>query len=141
MGKRRGPASVFSGDWSFATAADPPVPPLMRTGTDLVDTKEVEAIVEEPPPKKRKVVPLSQAEGSPGLLGPGWEKYDATGLVQHYTKPKQVPPSLRKCKHEYLNFTSSIVVNSSRPKILRRGQGISHYMMRGVYLMKKAGTV
>lgn len=40
------------------------------------------------PTKKRKV----------GLLGPGYEKYDATGLVPHYTNMKQVPEKLRKCE-------------------------------------------
>ena len=40
------------------------------------------------PAKKRKV----------GLLGPiGNEKYDATGLVPHYTDPAEVPDRLRKC--------------------------------------------
>ncbi|THH28369.1 hypothetical protein EUX98_g5812 [Antrodiella citrinella] len=38
------------------------------------------------PSKKRKV----------GLLGPGYEKYDATGLTPHYTHVKQVPEKLRK---------------------------------------------
>ncbi|KAH8104116.1 RNA cap guanine-N2 methyltransferase-domain-containing protein [Cristinia sonorae] len=36
--------------------------------------------------KKRKV----------GLLGAGYEKYDATGLAPHYTHIKQVPEKLRK---------------------------------------------
>ncbi|GJE93214.1 RNA cap guanine-N2 methyltransferase-domain-containing protein [Phanerochaete sordida] len=39
-----------------------------------------------PPKKKRKV----------GLLGPGHEKYDATGLVPYYTEPSEVPESLKK---------------------------------------------
>lgn len=39
------------------------------------------------PTKKRKV----------GLLGAGNEKYDATGLVPHYTDPSEVPEHLRKC--------------------------------------------
>lgn len=39
------------------------------------------------PSKKRKV----------GLLGPGQEKYDATGLVPFYTQASQVPTHLQKC--------------------------------------------
>ena len=40
-----------------------------------------------PSTKKRKV----------GLLGPGYEKYDATGLVPYFTEPSEVPERLRKC--------------------------------------------
>jgi len=49
--------------------------------------------VKQPKKKKRKVV----AASSQGLLGPGWERYDATGLVPHYTHMKQVPAHLKKC--------------------------------------------
>ena len=38
-------------------------------------------------PKKRKI----------GLLGPGREKHDATGLVPYYTDASEVPEHLRKC--------------------------------------------
>lgn len=48
---------------------------------------------QQPKKKKRKVVPSS----SQGLLGPGWERWDATGLVQHYTHMKEVPAHLKKC--------------------------------------------
>ena len=41
----------------------------------------------DPPSKKRKV----------GFLGPGFEKYDATGLAPHYTHISQVPDQLKKC--------------------------------------------
>ncbi|EKM50057.1 uncharacterized protein PHACADRAFT_130594 [Phanerochaete carnosa HHB-10118-sp] len=41
---------------------------------------------EGPPRKKRKA----------GLLGPGHEKYDATGLVPCYTEPSEVPERLKK---------------------------------------------
>jgi trimethylguanosine synthase len=46
-----------------------------------------DADVAGPLTKKRKV----------GLLGPGYEKYDATGLVPYYTEPSEVPDRLRKC--------------------------------------------
>ncbi|KAF8319396.1 S-adenosyl-L-methionine-dependent methyltransferase, partial [Clavulina sp. PMI_390] len=45
-----------------------------------------------PKKKKRKVVP----ETSQGLLGPGYERYDATSLVQHYSHIKEVPNHLKK---------------------------------------------
>lgn len=47
----------------------------------------------KPKKKKRKVVVAT----SEGLLGPGWERWDATGLVEHYTHPSQVPAHLKKC--------------------------------------------
>jgi len=49
-----------------------------------------QAFATPPPAKKRKVVD--------GLLGPGYEKYDATGLVPFYKKMKDVPDRLKKCK-------------------------------------------
>ena len=47
----------------------------------------------QPPPGKRMT----------GLLGPGNEAYDATGLVPFYTDPAQVPAHLQKCT--YTSFT------------------------------------
>jgi trimethylguanosine synthase len=44
---------------------------------------------QQPPLKKRKI----------GLLGPGNEAYDATGLVPFYTDAAQVPLHLQKCTH------------------------------------------
>ena len=41
------------------------------------------------PPKKRKLN---------ALLSKELEKYDATGLVPHYTNAKQVPGHLQKCE-------------------------------------------
>jgi trimethylguanosine synthase len=45
----------------------------------------------QPPLKKRET----------GLLGPGNEAYDATGLVPFYTDAAQVPAHLQKCTHTY----------------------------------------
>ena len=45
----------------------------------------------QPPLKKRKT----------GLLGPGNEAYDATGLVPFYTDAAQVPANLQKCTHAH----------------------------------------
>lgn len=47
----------------------------------------------QPKRKKRKVVAAPEA----GLLGPGLERYDATGLAPHYTSMKEVPAHLKKC--------------------------------------------
>lgn len=55
-----------------------------RDSADL----EVTATLEVAATKKRKI----------GLLDPGHEKYDATGLVPFYTEVSEVPEHLRKCK-------------------------------------------
>lgn len=34
-----------------------------------------------------------------GLLGAGYERYDATGLVPYYTDASEVPEHLRKCEY------------------------------------------
>lgn len=47
----------------------------------------------KPKKKKRKVAAIP----TQGLLGPGWERWDASGLVEHYTHQSQVPAHLRKC--------------------------------------------
>ncbi|KAH9941971.1 S-adenosyl-L-methionine-dependent methyltransferase [Amylocystis lapponica] len=52
----------------------------VRRASELEDGHDVR------PAKKRKV----------GLLGPGLERYDATGLVPFYTEPSQVPANLQK---------------------------------------------
>lgn len=142
MGKRKGPKGIgaFSKDWSFATTAELPNPSVTRSGTDLAESQEVEEIVvNQPPSKKRKVVPVSRTEQEVGLLGPGWERYDATGLVPHYTKSKQVPPSLRKCTS--MLFSPSIVAISFTYKILHRGRDIFPCIMKDVYLTRKGGIV
>ena len=34
-----------------------------------------------------------------GLLGPGWEQFDATNVVPFYQEQKDVPEKLKKCEH------------------------------------------
>ena len=58
-----------------------------RGSADVLDTR----------PKKR-------AKLQTGLLGPGLEKYDATGLVPFYTEGSQVPPRLQKCTSTYYGY-------------------------------------
>jgi trimethylguanosine synthase len=57
--------------------------PRSKRKPDLVDFDQ------QPPPGKRKT----------GLLGPGNEAYDATGLVPFYTDAAQVPSHLQKCTY------------------------------------------
>lgn len=52
----------------------------------------------EPVHKKRKI----------GLLGPGYEKYDATGLVPYYTDASEVPEHLKKCTSQSLKSSNII---------------------------------
>lgn len=52
----------------------------------------------EPVHKKRKT----------GLLGPGYEKYDATGLVPYYTDASEVPEHLKKCTWQSLKASNII---------------------------------
>ena len=56
--------------------------PDRHGGADALDTR----------PKKR-------AKLQTGLLGPGLEKYDATGLVPFYTEASQIPSHLQKCAY------------------------------------------
>ena len=58
-----------------------------RGSTDTLDTR----------PKKRAKLQI-------GLLGPGLERYDATGFVPFYTEGSQVPPRLQKCTLTYYGY-------------------------------------
>lgn len=74
-----------------------PNPPSTVAGV----TRKASELQEDQPTesrsKKRKV----------GLLGPGYEKYDATGLAPHYTHISQVPDNLKKCE-----LNSSIIASN-----------------------------
>ena len=48
-------------------------------------------------PKPESELDFVAAKRKPGLLGPGNEAYDATGLVPFYTDSSQVPAHLQKC--------------------------------------------
>lgn len=82
MGKRH---STFTGLSRFVLEA-------FKQGDDGADSAQkrspdAEPNAAQPPVKKRKV----------GLLGPGREHLDATGLVPYYTDASEVPDRLRKC--------------------------------------------
>ncbi|KAI0091634.1 RNA cap guanine-N2 methyltransferase-domain-containing protein [Irpex rosettiformis] len=69
-----------------------------RSASDL--DKESTTCVGEPSHKKRKT----------GLLGPGYEEYDATGLAPHYTDASEVPEHLKKYffqRERYFSLYSS----------------------------------
>lgn len=90
--------------------------------------------VRQPKKKKRKVV----TAGSHGLLGSGWERYDATGLVQHYTHMKQVPVHLKKCVYRLIVVSSPLIYVI--PQISLSVNDIFHCTMKAAYWMKKVGT-
>lgn len=69
---------------SSATSTGPSKPNLKRD-SDTLDLEIQQATV------KREA----------GLLGPGNEAYDATGLVPFYTDAAQVPAHLQKCMCVY----------------------------------------
>ncbi|KAG8904077.1 hypothetical protein FRB99_002313 [Tulasnella sp. 403] len=72
-----------SGDPSSEPSASNAVAPSSASsGSAIASTT-----VTERPAKRRK---------TSGLLGPGYEEYDATGTVPFYTKASEVPPHLRK---------------------------------------------
>ncbi|GJJ13907.1 hypothetical protein Clacol_008164 [Clathrus columnatus] len=52
-------------------------------------------VLEEKELPPRNQVPLKRRKLT-GLLGPGWEDYDATNLVPFYVEPSEVPQDLRK---------------------------------------------
>ena len=59
-----------------------PSKPSLKRESDSIDHSEIQQAA-----VKRKT----------GLLGPGNEAYDATGLVPFYTDAAQVPAHLQKC--------------------------------------------
>ena len=56
------------------------------------------------PEKSKPVDSEQQLPIKTGLLGPGNEAYDATGLVPFYTDAAQVPAHLQKCTHAQTQF-------------------------------------
>lgn len=95
MGKRK---AIFTGLSRFLPEAAEPQPQPASLSSTPVASASSSTVVEESlavseegrASKKRKT-------NGTGLLGPGLEKYDATGLVPFYTEPSQVPAHLQKC--------------------------------------------
>jgi len=80
------PASVISSIRTLASEADE-ITDSSSAGTKRI--AEPESQSSSRPAKKQKLE---------GLLGPGWEKYDATNTVPFYQKQKDVPEVLKKCE-------------------------------------------
>jgi trimethylguanosine synthase len=75
------PATVLSSISSAASSAGNTVASVKRAAPDTPSQSR--------PAKKQKLE---------GLLGLGWEKYDATDVVPFYQKQKDVPDTLKKCE-------------------------------------------
>jgi len=80
---------------SSSTAAPPQDVKVARKASQL-DEEGIDIPVAARPAKKRKI----------GFLGAGYEKYDATGLVPHYTSVEHVPKRLRKYYHQRERYFS-----------------------------------
>ncbi|RPD64502.1 S-adenosyl-L-methionine-dependent methyltransferase [Lentinus tigrinus ALCF2SS1-7] len=83
-----GPASTLTSQHGSATkrVTEPTI--SSETHEEHLDTQRDSDVLDTRPKKKAKL--------QTGLLGPGLEKYDATGLVPFYTDASQVPEHLQK---------------------------------------------
>jgi trimethylguanosine synthase len=92
MGKKLRQANV-SGLSRFLQAFDEPSSSQTANGTSMI------AGPSAPRPKRESESNLVAGKRKTGLLGPGNEAYDATGLVPFYTDSSQVPAPLQKCAY------------------------------------------
>ncbi|KIJ38475.1 hypothetical protein M422DRAFT_50002 [Sphaerobolus stellatus SS14] len=94
MGKSKRPNSFLSGlpaSVLESLRANQPNTANINNGQSVIGQKRLaEELATTPLPSKKRKVAIE------GLLGPGYEKYDATGLVPFYRKPKDVPENLKK---------------------------------------------
>lgn len=119
MGKRNANLSGLArfvseafGSTSTTPPQDTPVADSAAEGPSSGTARPVSVAANAPsdditrPKKKRKVS---------GLLGPGKEQYDATGLVPFYQEPSQVPSHLQKCEHPLIerDHTLNITMQTS----------------------------
>ncbi len=80
-----GTVSNSSTSVSAVAGLSMPCPAKSKPEPDVVNPYQ------QPPLERRKT----------GLLGPGNEAYDATGLVPFYTDAAQVPTHLQKCTYTH----------------------------------------
>jgi len=93
MGKRTG----LTGLSRFLNAfEDHPAQNLPKLPKNNSSELAQEPLPDEPRPRKKRKT--TSAPQKTGLLGPGYEKYDATGLVPYYKHAREVPTHLKKCK-------------------------------------------
>lgn len=105
MGKSRKRSAPFTGLSRFLEASFDQVSAevnALPTPACSGSSNDAEVETAEPPLKKHKpdqrpasVTPRVSPQND---YGPHWvQKYDATGLVEHYTDLSQVPEHLKKC--------------------------------------------
>lgn len=79
-----------------------------------------------------------------GLLGEGWEKYDATNSVPFYTKSSEVPERLVKCEFFMLSLSLHHFFHENstckKKKISSSVSVISLYTSKDAFSMRKDGT-
>lgn len=100
MGKNRKRAAPFSGLSAFVKQAfggSSEESPAESSKAMEVPPAEDDDGDDEPPPKRPRMDDLSTQREST-THGSQWiAKYDATGIVDHYEDPSEVPDHLRKC--------------------------------------------
>jgi len=94
MGKKLRQANV-SGLSRFLQAFDEPSLSQTTNETSMIAGPSPST----PRPKRESESDFVAGKRKMGLLGPGNEAYDATGLVPFYTDSSQVPAHLQKCAY------------------------------------------
>jgi trimethylguanosine synthase len=92
MGKKLRQTNV-SGLSRFLQAFDEASSSQTANGTSMIVGPST------PRPKRESESDFVAGKRNTGLLGPGNEAYDATGLVPFYTDSSQVPAHLQKCAY------------------------------------------
>ena len=120
MGKRKGGGLTGLSRFVLESFKDdltsPPIPPEPAVQDSQHPAASTELSVENRPLKRRRTKgsnSISDPQTQSDEAGQWIEKYDATGLVPHYTEASQVPDHLQKCgsfiDHVWcfdVNFTS-----------------------------------
>jgi trimethylguanosine synthase len=92
MGKKLRQTNV-SGLSRFLQVFDEPSSSQTANGTSMIAGPSLSQ------PKRESESNIVAGKRKTGLLGPGNEAYDATGLVPFYTDSSQVPAHLQKCAY------------------------------------------
>jgi hypothetical protein len=144
MGKRKG--GGLSGLSRFVLESfkndqnpQPSLPePVVQNSQDPVSEQNIEHR-----PTKRRKTRESNTDPDPSTqieeAGQWVEKYDATGLVPHYTKASQVPDHLKKCACcIWSNLMSDVEIVQTSHRELVISLFTRHLQV--VFLTRKAGT-
>jgi hypothetical protein len=132
MGKNRSAVSGLSRFLQALKEAEPSSSNAITYTTEEPSTTETQDHDDSArPAKKRKI----------GLLEPGYERYDATSLVQFYTHPSEVPDHLKKCKQHTTHITFMMSLSRREHiKIFFREQDFFRCTILVVCLTRKGGT-